>query len=142
MKRDDYIDFHAVPPEHVEIHDRLTNWGRWCNGSAAPAIAPGFDLYRSPARARGHGAEHTWALSSVDGGDAARINSLVMTLPLPQRAAVAWCYCKPVNPRRAAREIGVDLPELADLLRDGRQRVMQQEGNAEARVVEFFSAGA
>jgi DNA-directed RNA polymerase specialized sigma24 family protein len=126
MRRDDYIDFHAVEPEHRGIHDRLVNWGRWLHPSESPAVAPGFDLYRSPARAREHGAEHTWATSAVDGGDAARVNGTVGTLPIRHRAALMWCYCKPVNPKRAAQDIGVTLEGLADLLRESRQKLIWQ----------------
>jgi DNA-directed RNA polymerase specialized sigma24 family protein len=119
-----YIDFNAIPPEHAEIDRRLRNWARWLRPAESPAIAPGFDLYRSPARARG--AEHTWATEATDGGDAARVNSVVQTLPQDRRAALSWAYCRPVNPKAAAREIGVSLEVLAWLLRDARQRLLDQ----------------
>lgn len=126
-----YIDFNQVPPEHTEIDRRLRNWARWLRPGEAPAVAPGFELYRSPARARG--AEHTWATDVPDGGDAVRINSLVMTLPTDRRAALTWAYCKPVNPGRAARDLGVTLEVLAWLLRDARQRIVDQERASEEK---------
>lgn len=125
MRRDEYIDFHTVLPQHVGIHERLVNWGRWANGGNTPATAPGFSMYRSPARARG--AEYGWSRDPVDGADACRIQSLVGTQPLHQRSALCWCYIKPTNPQRFAREIGVTLDHLAWLLRDGRQRLLDQK---------------
>ena len=124
MRRDDYIDFHQVEPAHVAIHERLVNWGRWANGGETPATAPGFSLYRSPARARG--AEHTWSRNPVNGADACRVQSVVGTLPLLQRSTLAWCYIKPTNPRRFANELKVSMEHLAWLLRDGRQRLINQ----------------
>jgi hypothetical protein len=124
MRRDDYIDFHAVEPAHVAIHERLVNWGRWANGGNTPATAPGFSLYRSPARARG--AEHESTRPPVDGADACRVQSVVGTLPMLQRSTLAWCYIKPTNPQRFARHLQVSLDHLAWLLRDGRQRLINQ----------------
>jgi DNA-directed RNA polymerase specialized sigma24 family protein len=130
-----YIDFNLIPPEHAAIDRRLRNWARWLRPSEAPAVSPGFELYRSSARARG--AEHSWATDVADGGDAARVNSLVMTLPNDRRAALMWAYCKPVNPSRQAKDMGVSLEVLAWLLRDARQRVMDQEHNASEHVSEL-----
>lgn len=140
MGKDVYIDFHAVPQHHIAIHERLVNWGRWLNPPETPSVAPGFSLYRSSAQARG--AESSWSAIGIDGGDAARINSLVQTLPVQIRAAIAWCYVKPINPRAAARDIGVTLDGLADLLREGRQRVLQQEHAAEERVAKALAISA
>jgi DNA-directed RNA polymerase specialized sigma24 family protein len=129
-----YIDFNLVPPEHAEIDRRLSNWARWCRPGSAPAVSPGFELYRSPARARTP--EHSPPSAPVNGSDAVVINSLVQTLPAQQRAAIGWAYCKPVAPARQAREMGVTLEVLAWLLRDARQRVVDQERNAAELVTE------
>lgn len=118
------IDFHAVEEKHHAIDARLRNWGRWLHGSEPPSISPMFRMYRSTARARG--AEHTWATSSVDGPDAARIGRYVGLLPMDHRRALNWCYVKPVNPRRAAQELGVTLDELARLLRNARQMMVNR----------------
>lgn len=118
------IDFHRVEPHQVEIHDRLTNWAKWCNSSGSPAVSPMFRMYRSPARARG--AEHTWAADAVNGPDGARVARFVGLLPEKHRRALNWCYLKPVNPRRAATEIGVTLDALAQLVRDGRQMLINR----------------
>lgn len=125
MRRDDYIDFHAVAREHFKIHERLTNWGRWCNGSYAPGVAPGFELYRSPADSNSESLDDLTTVR-IDGGDACRVNSLVLTLPENRRAALNWCYCRPIAPKRQARDMGISPAELAWLLGDGRQRLMDQ----------------
>jgi hypothetical protein len=117
-------DFHAVEAKHTEIHARLENWARWCNGSAGSTTSPMFRLYIAPARARG--AEHTWSGVPVDGMDAARIAKHVAQLPEKHRHALNWSYIKPVNPRRAAQMIGVTLEGLLLLVRDGRQMLLNR----------------
>jgi hypothetical protein len=32
------VDFHAVESKHAEIHARLENWARWCNGSSGMVL--------------------------------------------------------------------------------------------------------
>ena len=119
------IDFHAVEQKHNEIHGRLQNWARWCNGSdGGGATSPMFRLYMAPARARG--AEHTWSGLAVDGMDAQRIAKAVALLPEPHRRALHWSYIKPINPRRAATEQGTTLAGLAQLVRDGRQMLVNR----------------
>jgi DNA-directed RNA polymerase specialized sigma24 family protein len=118
------IDFHAVEEKHHDIHARLQNWARWLHGSGPPSISPMFRMYRSTARARG--AEHTWASNPVDGIDAARIARYITHIPIKHRQAVNWCYVRPVNPRRAAQEIGVTPEGLLLLLRDARQMLVNR----------------
>lgn len=119
------IDFHAVEDKHAEIHRRLENWAKWCRGSWVPSISPMFQMYRSPARARG--AEATWSRSAVDSMDAARLARYVAKLPDKHRRAINWSYVRPVNPRRAAQEIGVTLEDLLSLVRNARQMLVNQE---------------
>lgn len=118
------VDFHKVEDKHHDIHRRLQNWAKWCNGREAAGTSPMFRLYRSTARARG--AEHTWALASVDGMDAQRIAKAVAILPQDHRKAINWAYVKPVSPRRMASEIGCTLEFLALLVRDGRQMLVNR----------------
>jgi DNA-directed RNA polymerase specialized sigma24 family protein len=118
------IDFHKVEEKHNDIHRRLQNWAKWCNGREATASSPMFRMYRSTARARG--AEHTWALDAVDAMDAQRIAKAVAVLPHDHRKAINWAYVKPVSPRKAAAEIGCTLEGLALFLRDGRQMLVNR----------------
>lgn len=118
------IDFHAVDPKHAEIDRRLTNWGRWCNGSGGPSSSPMFRLFRSPARVR---ADYGTNVSvPVDKSDAIRLSKAVIALPAPHRAAINWSYVRPVNPRRAAAAIGTTLEGLMLLVRDGRQMLVNR----------------
>lgn len=120
------IDFHAVEDKHVEIHRRLENWARWCNGSfGGGGTSPMFRLYRAPAQSRG--AEHSWSSMPVDGMDAQRIAKAVTKLPEPHRRAILWSYVKPINPKRQAQQQGVTLEGLALLLRDGRQMLINRD---------------
>ena len=118
------IDFHAVEAKHAEIHARLLNWAKWCNGSGGPTTSPMFRLYIAPARARG--AEASWSSNPVDSGDASRIARYVAQLPEANRRALAWSYVKPINPRRAAQAMGVTLDGLALHVRDGRQMLINR----------------
>jgi hypothetical protein len=113
------IDFHAVDPKHAGIHERLLNWGRWCNGSGGPDTSPMFRLFVSAARARAGDVSVSTGVP-VDRTDAILISKAVIALPAPHRAAVNWAYVKPVSPRRAAASIGTTLEGLALLVRDGR----------------------
>lgn len=118
------IDFHAVEEKHGEIHERLLNWARWCNGSASPAVGPMFRMCQGSARARGDYGAATGI--PVDRYDAMRIGKAVIALPGPHRAAINWSYVKPVSPRRAAQSIGTSLEGLALYVRDGRQMLVNR----------------
>lgn len=118
------IDFHAVEEKHAQIHRRLENWGRWCNGSGGSDTSPMFRLFISPARARG-GDIVTFSVP-VDRSDAIRISKAVIALPDKHRAAINWCYVRPVSPRRAAASIGTNLEGLMQYLRDGRTMLVNR----------------
>ena len=120
-----HIDFHRVEEKHAEIHKRLQNWAQWANGSEPRGVSPMFRLYRSTARARG--AESSWNGVAVDGPDASRLARYIGLLPEPHRKALNWSYLKPVNPRRAACELGTTLEGLALLVRDGRQMLVNRK---------------
>lgn len=120
MKRD-AIDFHLVPDHQLAIHWRLVNWSRWCNGRPGNNCSPMFRGYRST---------DVWSApeigTPVDKLDAAKVAKAVVALPEKHRAAVNWHYVKPVAPMRAARELAVSLAELAQLVRDGRQMMINR----------------
>ena len=109
------VDFHHVAPQHEEIDARLRNWARWCNGKPESGVTPMFRAYRST---------DVWAAPDVsapiDKLDAARIGKAVIDLPGYHRAATQWHYVKPVAPGKAARQIGVTLQALAQLVQDAR----------------------
>jgi hypothetical protein len=119
------IDFHAVEEHQREIDARLINWGRWCNGSTALGVCPMFRMVPPPPRVRG---DLSLTSDSVDGADAALIAKAVVALPSSHRAAVNWAYVKPVNPRKACVAMGTNMAGLAQLLRDGRQMLINRLG--------------
>ena len=120
MRGTPQIDFHLVEEKHAGIHSRLLNWARWCNGSGGPSMSPMFRLFVSPARARA-GEVSSVVSVPVDRSDAILIAKAVIALPENHRAALNWCYIRPVSPRRAAASIGTTLEGLALYVRDGRQ---------------------
>lgn len=113
------IDFHRVLPQHADIHRRLENWGRWCNGTGAASVSPMFRLYRTPARGRTEVASGP----GVDSMDAKRLSRFMGVIPEKQRKALAWCYVKPVSPRKAAAELGVTMEHLDCLVHEGREHL-------------------
>lgn len=119
-RRREYVDLESVPPSQWGIHDRLTNWARWCRGSekqSGSTGSPMFDLYRSSEAKRSYGEETS---VPVDKDDAIRVAKAVGHLPPQKRAAIHWHYLHPRNPTAKARELGTDLVGLAQLVRDAR----------------------
>ena len=118
------IDFHTVEAHQREIDERLRNWGRWCNGTPVSLTSPMFRMTPPPPRVRGEMAYQS--AYPVDKMDAQAIGKAVAALPASHRAAVNWCYVKPVGPKRACQEIGTTMDGLALLLRDGRQMLINR----------------
>lgn len=124
-----FVDFSSVPPSQWAIHDRLLNWARWSRAPLgrdnAPAT-PMFSLYRSSdAKRRDYGEEIS---VPVDKDDALRLHfAIVHPTFNPQcRRALQWSYLRPSNPSGAAHELGVELQELADLVRAGRVLLIER----------------
>ncbi len=126
MKRDS-IDFHAVPDHQQAMHERLMNWGRWCNGTPGRSVAPMFKQYRPR-----HFNPLDHVPSPVDQVGAAKIQAAVVLLCLQSDAgtvmakALQWNYVKPVNPGRMARNLGISAFELAEAVIEGRQALMDR----------------
>jgi DNA-directed RNA polymerase specialized sigma24 family protein len=116
------VDFNHVQPEHAKIDRRLANWARWSNNRGSPAVCAMFALYR---------ADNFDRLDStqpppIDHLDAQRVQKGVGALPGPHRLALSWCYIKRNNPRKAAQTLGESLEGLAQLIRDGRQMLINR----------------
>lgn len=123
-----FVDFNAVPPSQWAIHDRLENWARWCRGSPkrdAAASAPMFALYRSTEAKRVYGEELS---VPIDKDDALRLHFAIVhpTFNPRCRRALQWHYLRPYNPAGMARELGVELPGLANLVREGRAQLIER----------------
>jgi DNA-directed RNA polymerase specialized sigma24 family protein len=114
------VDFHFVPDHQVKIHERLLNWARAQRNSTSRACAPMFRQYRS---------SDQWeapAVSPVDQRDAAKINKAWQQLPPKHRASLAWHYITPGSPQKACRQIGCTMAELAALVVDSRQMLINR----------------
>lgn len=132
MKRD-LLDLHEVPPSQAAMHERLINWGRWCNGRGAdgrgyPESSPMFKQYR-PDKFE---VIYEAAASPVDQADAGKIQAAVVLMAvqsddtLTMAKALSWFYVKPVSPGRAARELRLPVHGLAQRVIDGRALLMRR----------------
>lgn len=121
------VDFAAVPPSQWEMHDRLENWAKWCYGRTPrdSDTSPMFNLHRSDAwEDREYGAA---TVVPIDKFDAADIAKGVAQLPEKHRKAIQWRYlmgCK--NVKGKAQELAVSFQGLADLVKDGRQMLINK----------------
>lgn len=115
------VDFHLVPDHQIKMHERLLNWARAQRNSSGNATAPMFRQYRS---------SDQWATPSasmpVDQRDAARINKGWQQLPMNHRAAIRWHYISPGSPTKACKAIGCTMADLARLVVDGRQMLLNR----------------
>ena len=121
------IDFASVLEQHWGIHARLENWARWCRGTQRQDGAPGspmFALYRTGDYAQRRYGDETPI--PVDRMDAAQIAKAVAVLPDRHRQALQWCYLHPRNPAGFAKSIGATMQGLHDLIRDGRQMLVNK----------------
>jgi hypothetical protein len=114
-----FVDFASVPVSQWRMHDRLENWARWARGSQKQSGtgSPMFSLYRSSEAKRAYGEETT---VPIDAMDAQRVAKGIAVLPDKHRRAIHWNYLHPRNPTGAARELGVTLQGLADLVKTAR----------------------
>ena len=120
MRTAEYVDFSTVEDRHRSIDARLENWARWSRNPVAAGGCPMFRLYRS---SEVHRVESS-ASQPVDGIDAARMQKGMQGLPVNHRLALSWAYIKRNNPGQAARSLGLSLQGLLDIVRDGRQMLV------------------
>lgn len=120
MKRDE-IDFFAVESHQLDIHDDLLNWAAWVNPRPTGwKTQPMFRHYRSHAW-QWHEPEIKRAIDAIAGQ---YMEKAVGHLPPKNRDAVRWCYVFCGSPVPIARELGVSKQGLFDLIRNGRQMLI------------------
>ncbi len=85
-------------------------------------VQPMFAMYQAPARARSQYGVMT--ASSTDGQDAMKVAEAIRRLDQPQRIILAWCYVKPVSPKKMAQELDVSLEHLSCLVHEGREQLL------------------
>lgn len=117
----DAVDFHVVPVRQEKLHMRLLNWARAQRSGTGQDCAPMFRQYRS---------SDQWATPSmstpVDQRDAQRINKGWQQLPEKHRAATAWHYITPGSPTKACKAIGCTMEDLARLVIDARDMMLNR----------------
>jgi DNA-directed RNA polymerase specialized sigma24 family protein len=116
MKVKPHIDFHAVEPGHLAIHDRLGNWSRWVQVRRMHWMSPIFKMGKSNGR--------QWDVPdlqpAMDPLDGLAIEKLVSALPVKHRAAIRWSYVYKWSPIQEARSLAVSMDGLEALVRTGR----------------------
>lgn len=128
MKNIGYIDYNHVPEEQQSIHELLVNWARWIkSGSGGWACHPMWKpcVAKEQEALRHKRGEEPKEPIHVD--DAIRIERAVAALPDKHRKSVRWCYVFQRNPLAACKAIAVSKDELARLVKDGRQMLINRE---------------
>ena len=114
------IDFAAVEPSQLPIHERLRNWSRWVVPRIGSGVSPMLRGYRG----------HAWQWhtpefrETCDVLDAVVIEKIVAKLPERHRTALRWSYVYRCTPAIAARELALSCDGLYRHVRDARQMVM------------------
>ena len=110
--RRESADFSRIPEDLKWVDERMANWGRWCRGGTAPQVSPGFELYRSTE----HSNSPSGAPRAIDVDGALAVQDVIRRLSVPHRKTLQWCYVRPTNPARRARELGVGSRGLYELM--------------------------
>ena len=122
--RREYVDLSHVAPEHADIDQRLSRWGKWHDRHHESRQQHAmWRLYRSTEAAQMYGAP---TAEPMDIQDIARIQAGVAALPALHRSATQWCYVKRRNPAKAAADMGTTLTGLALLISDGRAMLVSR----------------
>lgn len=87
-----YVDFSIVKPEHRIIDERLANWGRFCAGSGGAHSSEALGIARA-----------------------------VADLPMATRKVLQWAYVKQGSLKKLENEVRGTKEQIAQLLHDGRQ---------------------
>lgn len=119
-----YVDFATVPPSQWAMHDRLENWAKWCNSRTGQDVAAGFGLHKSDEfEDREYGA---LTVIQVKPEDAVKLAKAIAVLPEKHRKSLHWFYIRPRNPSDTARQLGLSLQGLADMVGAARQMLINR----------------
>lgn len=123
MKRDRLLDFFVVEHHQLGIHLKLENWSRWVSikrdsGKQHPMWA------KSQSGARQWHEPELREPTDLLGGQA--MEKAVAMLPVKHRDAIRWNYVWRGGPLHMARRLGVSREGLIDLVRQGRQMLVNR----------------
>jgi DNA-directed RNA polymerase specialized sigma24 family protein len=117
MRRDDFVDYFAVPDHQLQVHARLEAWARWVRVRPHGwQTAPMFRQYRSKA----------WQWERPDPKpttntlEAVEMERAVSRLPEKHREAIRWAYVFAGSPIATARRLAVTKAGLLELIHAGR----------------------
>lgn len=117
MRREEHVDYHLVPDEHLAIHARLEAWARWVRVRPVGwQVTPMFRQYRS----NGWQWERPEIRTAVNIPEAWEMEEAVRALDPKQRDAIRWCYVTAGSPVAMARRLEVDKRGLLALIQAGR----------------------
>ena len=116
------IDINYIEPRHHAVHDRLTNWGRWAEERPAYKTCPMFRMARSSSR--------QWhpvtVKDHIDILDAAVLEKVVVSLPVPHKKAMIWFYVHRYGENKYRRQHGYTLDTLQKIVTDARDMVINK----------------
>lgn len=119
-KRERFLDYFFVAPQHQDMHKRLENWARSCFSGSGSSASPMFRLYRPDNWERGS------VGVPVDHHDAHKVGKGVASLPVSHRLALHWNYVQGGSPTKARKKIGCTLEGLMLLISDARQMLINR----------------
>lgn len=128
MSKKNYVNYDHIPEGQEEIHERLMNWARWIRSGTG-----GWACHPMWKQCVAKEIEDLRAKRGVESVAPIRIDEAVATeravaqLPDKHRKAVRWCYVFKHNPLAACKAIAVTKEELARLVDDGRQMLLNRE---------------
>jgi DNA-directed RNA polymerase specialized sigma24 family protein len=111
----------VLPGEQSDVHDRLLNWGTWCQGGGAgargrAASAEGrYDSRAGNVYVDGRGVEQL-----TRGLDAETLNSALLTLPVQHRTALQLRYFKKLPDRLICRMLDLRWESYSRFMGDAR----------------------
>ena len=121
MKREN-IDFFLIQESHQPIHARLENWQRYVQVRKPHWTSPMWRQGKSNGR-QWHTPEVKPEVDTLDGH---AIEKAVSSLPWAHRDALRWYYVHRTNPSRPRRALGVTDGGLMELVRAGRQMLINR----------------
>lgn len=122
LARTKCVDFHYVEEHQLAIHDRLLNWSRYVGVRHPGWVSPIWKLGRSNGR-QWHVPEIRVSVNTQDGHI---MEKAVAALPWAHRDAVRWAYIHRTNPSKPRRALGVTDDGLFELIRAGRQMLINR----------------
>jgi DNA-directed RNA polymerase specialized sigma24 family protein len=123
MRRDDFVDFFFVAPQHEAIDGRLRAWASWVRVRPHGwQVQPMFRQYRS----KSWQWERPIPKIETNLLEVVEMEKAVSQLPEKHRAAIRWAYVAGDSPIRMARGLGVSKAGLLELVNAARTMLVNR----------------